>query len=61
MSNLNRKLQRQKLAEFERELKKEKREQMLKAVQSWKNTHEAIKLETLDDYELLRRVNKMLN
>lgn len=42
-------------------MKKEKRDQMLKVVQNWKNTQDAVQLESLDDYELLKRVNKMLN
>lgn len=60
-SYLIRKMQKQKLVEFEKDMKKEKRENLLNVVQSWKNTKNAVHLETLDDYELLKRVNKMLN
>ena len=54
-------MQKKKLLEFEREMKREKRDNLLSAVQGWKNTKDAVQLETLDDYELLKRVNKMLN
>ena len=42
-------------------MKKEKRDDLIGVVQNWKNVKGAVHVETLDDYELLKRVNKILN
>lgn len=41
-------------------MRREKKKKMLNQVQSWKNERGNFNLETMDDYELLMKVNKML-
>ena len=41
-------------------MRREKKRQMLGQVQKWKNQRSNFQLDTIDDHELIMRVNKML-